>query len=465
MNDPKRDEGREQYAKKLAQRILAYTRDQLIVSMPYFNRAVLKMPVVFYRNGFRKMKRPEGFGTNGRRIVVDEELVIRYFREEPGLLPRTYLHMLLHCIFNHPFQYGNLNSRYWDLAADIAVENVILELNWEVVRVEDDRRRIDFIEELKMRAGKITAENLYHYFYLNPRVAEALLPRAELFHRDVHAFWIPEEFSEDQEAMKRDNARFDKNSAQWGRIAKNVKMDLEAFEKNQGKVPDVLSDNIRAVHRGEYDYRTFLRKFTTFREEMRINPDEFDYVYYTYGLDLYGNMPLIEPLEYRDEKKIRDFVIAIDTSGSTLGRTVRNFLEQTCEILSTEESFFLDMNVHIIQCDSKVQKDVRIRSREELRAYADQIELAGGGGTDFRPVFDYVETLRAAGDLTDLRGLLYFTDGLGTYPEKMPDYRTAFVFIKGREKTPKVPAWAMKMELAEEDLAINDMDYMEEHIS
>ena len=38
--------------------------------------------------------------------------------------------------------------------------------------------------------------------------------------------------------------------------------------------------------------------------------------YYAYGLSLYGNMPLIEPLETRETYKIRNFVIVLDTSYS-----------------------------------------------------------------------------------------------------------------------------------------------------
>ena len=55
------------------------------------------------------------------------------------------------------------------------------------------------------------------------------------------------------------------------------------------------------------------------REEPRLDPDEFDLGYYSYGLRTYGNLPLIEPLESRESKKIRDFVIVIDTSESTSG--------------------------------------------------------------------------------------------------------------------------------------------------
>lgn len=51
-------------------------------------------------------------------------------------------------------------------------------------------------------------------------------------------------------------------------------------------------------------------------------------------------MPLIEPLEYKDVKRIKEFVIAIDTSGSTSGELVQRFVEKTYNILKQEESFF-----------------------------------------------------------------------------------------------------------------------------
>lgn len=73
---------------------------------------------------------------------------------------------------------------------------------------------------------------------------------------------------------------------------------------------------------------------------MKVNPDEFDYIFYTYGLKLYENMPLIEPLEYREVKRIREFVIAIDTSGSVAGEQVQRFVQKTYNILKSTESFF-----------------------------------------------------------------------------------------------------------------------------
>lgn len=186
-------------------------------------------------------------------------------------------------------------------------------------------------------------------------------------------------------------------------------------------------------------------------ENIQVNDDEFDYIYYHYGLSNYGNMPLIEPLEYKDAKKVRDFVIALDTSASCKGEIVRNFLLKTYDILKSSESFFHKMNLHIIQCDNEIQQDTKITNGEELSAFLEHITLKGFGSTDFRPVFSYVEELREQQEFENLKGLIYFTDGYGIYPEKMPDYDCLFAFLKEDEYAPKIPPWALKVVLDEEE--------------
>ena len=82
-------------------------------------------------------------------------------------------------------------------------------------------------------------------------------------------------------------------------------------------------------------------------------------------------------------------------------------------------------NIHIIQCDEKIQRDVKVTTDEEFEKYMEDVELCGFGGTDFRPVFEYVDGLIRRHEFQDLKGLIYFTDGQGTFPERMPDYQTA----------------------------------------
>lgn len=96
-------------------------------------------------------------------------------------------------------------------------------------------------------------------------------------------------------------------------------------------------------------------------------------------------MPLIEPLETKEQQKIEDFVIVVDTSMSCKGELIKSFLEQTCAILQESESFFRRLHIHIIQCDDKVQEDVVIRSKKEFDDYMRHFTVRGFGGTDFRP--------------------------------------------------------------------------------
>ena len=109
------------------------------------------------------------------------------------------------------------------------------------------------------------------------------------------------------------------------------------------------------------------------------------------------------------------------------------------------------MNVLVVQCDAAIADVARIGSPADLEAYLDDLEIKGLGGTDFRPVFAYVDAAVERGDLTNLGGLIYFTDGQGTYPARKPDYDAAFVFVDDATAaaSPPVPTWAMKVVLDE----------------
>ena len=162
-------------------------------------------------------------------------------------------------------------------------------------------------------------------------------------------------------------------------------------------------------------------------------------------------MPLIEPLESREVTKISEFVIVIDTSYSTNGPLVQKFLEETFQIIQERDSFFHKSQIRIIQCDNQVHSDIIIKEQRDIPKLLHNFELIGGGGTDFRPAFSYINKLLENGEFQNLKGVLYFTDGKGIDPAKRPPYETAFLFL-GEEEHPDVPAWAMKLILHEEDL-------------
>ncbi len=268
----------------------------------------------------------------------------------------------------------------------------------------------------------------------------------------------PEEAHWAQGGRFANTVNLDRFRDQWENAAYEMGVQLDTYVKLWGVKGSNLAMNLQAVTREKQDFQEFLRKFARREEQIHINDEEFDYVYYCYGLEHYGNLPLIEPLEYAEEKRIRDFVIAIDTSASTKDDLVRRFVEKAYSVLSDETSFFADMNVLIVQCDAAITDVARIANMRDLEEYLDHLEIKGLGGTDFRPVFSYVEDAIAQGDLTDLGGLLYFTDGQGTYPKHKPDFDTAFVFVDSATAaaSPTIPPWAMKVVLEGTDIVEED---------
>ncbi|NLL79926.1 MAG: hypothetical protein GX234_09080 [Clostridiales bacterium] len=422
---------KEEKISALAAQVLALARDSIMVNLRFLNMALSRLTLT--------EQRESGFlAVNGTQIFYDPVVVLKMYKQEPNRIFRIYLHMLFHCIFSHSFQYDKMEQENWDLAADIAVENAILEMDIYQGNLKQDEEARAKLRVLKEDAGALTAERVYRYFKNNPLTENAKAEYRAFFKRDEHLFWKP---AEELAISEQD----------WKKISERVKADLKSFSKARGNA-ESIEKNLNEATRERYDYAGILRRFTVMGEEMKLSEDEFDYVYYTYGLSTYGNRPLIEPLEYRDVKRVKEFVIAIDTSASCRGEIVRAFIQKTYSILKNEESFFRKMNVHIIQCDSEVQSDVKITSDEEFDEFMKNGKLKGFGSTDFRPVFDYVEKLRQEGEFENLKGLIYFTDGYGVYPERMPDYEVIFAFLQEDDKAPLVPPWAVKTVLSEEEL-------------
>ena len=60
--------------------------------------------------------------------------------------------------------------------------------------------------------------------------------------------------------------------------------------------------------------------------------------------------------------------------------------------------------------------------------------------------------MRSRGEFENLKGLIYFTDGYGIYPERMPDYDVIFSFLNEDENRTPVPPWSLKVVLDGDEL-------------
>ena len=419
--------------------ILQAARNELYLHLPYLDAALCALR--FEPGADRTMF----IAADGESLYYSGAYLSDRFLRSPAAVNRIYLHTILHCILRHIAKKRGRDSAVWDLSCDIAAESILDELAYPCVAVPAARPlRQKIYGELRETMKVLTAEGIYREL-LRQKLPEYELARLQReFFADDHGLWDPE--GQDDEKQQRQDQR-------WQELAGRAQTAMDTVLGGQAQGGEAIYEQVKVASRESVDYRAFLRRFAAYREVMEADGDAFDYTFYTYGLQLYGNMPLIEPPETREEKRVEDFVIAIDTSMSTSGEMVRAFLEETYSILRSASTFTRRVNIRVLQCDDQLRRDDAIASLDELRSYMESFQLSGGSATDFRPVFEHVDRLREAGVFTQLRGMLYFTDGMGIFPKKRPDYETAFILTGEPPIAVSFPPWAIRLVLGEENIS------------
>jgi predicted metal-dependent peptidase len=506
-------------AEELAREILTLSRNSLLLNLRFLDRALVRfLPV---DSGLTAE-----IATNGRYLYFNPTCILHRYKINGALIARDYLHVTLHCVFRHLFISRKVRPEIWDLACDLAVENIINELELPSLRCRRQTEQQELLTKLKEEVRPLTAEKLYKYFSAQEVEPGDFAHLRVNFYSDDHALWYeenkaqqpekirqeadqedsaaengekqlagqgnsktqpPEEDEDDENASpagQAAEAEADQGSGEgssgqtddrpgrepnltraelekiWQEISQRIQVDLDTHPSSWGQSEGGMQQALRAVNQEKTDYTEFLRHFAVLGENMEVNDEEFDLSYYTYGLARYGNLPLIEPLESKETKRIREFVIAIDTSESVEKELVHKFVTKTYNILKQSDSFFQKTNIHILQCGASVTEDVKLTSPEDFEAYLRQMTLKGFGGTDFRPVFEHVDQLIEAGEFVNFKGLIYFTDGFGTFPFNPPKYDVAFIFVEddsleeAAAKKAKVPVWAARVRLRKDDLEL-----------
>ena len=486
-------------ARALAQEVLGLARSTLLADLRFLSPALCRLGLC---------EDPQLlFATDGQRLYYGYVDVLRRWQADRAFVLRRYLHAVLHCLFCHPFVGEGVDPLLWDLACDIATEAAIDELELPCVQIERYEEAAETLASLRRALdGRLTAERIYRHYADQPLRGPQLEALRAPFLLDEHDLWYARSSSDSGEKPQNADAEDEDSSsdegdggdthegdtqeeqggggaqtqtgaqqaqgkpqadagsakAEWKNLAAQTQTDLETHSRRWGDRAGSLLLSLREGRRILLNYADFLRRFAVLTEVPQLDPDSFDMIPYTYGMQLYGNLPLIEPMETCESLRIRDFVIVIDTSASVQGEQVRAFLDHTCRILLEQDAFGAQMALHILECDAQVQRDTLIRNADELATYLQTPQLHGAGGTDFRPAFAYVEQLLSAGEMTDLRGILYFTDGQGIYPKAPPPCETAFLFVSWEDAGAKVPPWAIRVLLDERTLTRPQILYVKD---
>ncbi len=188
--------------------------------------------------------------------------------------------------------------------------------------------------------------------------------------------------------------------------------------QQSGKLGGLLARMVGELLQPKLPWRTLLARYMT-----QVARDD-----YSYMRPSRREGQMILP-SLRSEQA--DIVVALDTSGSVNAEELNEFV---AEIDALKGQLRARVTLHA--CDTALAEGGPwvFEPWEEFRLPR---QFRGGGGTDFRPVFEWVEQQGRAPDL-----LLYFTDAEGDFPLSEPHYPVLWL-VKGKAPVP----WGQRIQL------------------
>lgn len=177
--------------------------------------------------------------------------------------------------------------------------------------------------------------------------------------------------------------------AEWQQATKTAALAAKA----QGKLPANLARFAEEVGQTRVDWRSTLRRFVQERAKADYAWNRPNHRYLSLGMYL----PALESHE------MGEIAIAVDTSGSIDNVALAQAKAEVQAVIDETQP----SAVNVYYADAAVAGVDRFERGEPL-----DFRPKGGGGTDFRPVFDAIEELEVMPVC-----LIYITDLCGTFPE------------------------------------------------
>ena len=208
-------------------KILQHARSEIYLDLRYLDVALSALKP-------QAMEGLETMATDGESLFFSAGQVIRVFRNNPAFMNRAYLHTILHCIFSHLFLKGNRDTKLWNLACDIVVEQTIDGMDRPCTR-----RALSFLRQQTYAAlkseGRISAAVVYRW--LRGKSMEELLILNHEFYTDDHRFWKEESGNGAASAVRN----------KWNKIARQTSMAKKRHGDEPEKGEELLMAQISAA--------------------------------------------------------------------------------------------------------------------------------------------------------------------------------------------------------------------------
>ncbi len=309
---------------------------------------------------FEKNDDIEAFESNGTKLSYNDDFLEACSIEEVEF---ALANAAMHYALAHQSRTGKREGWLWQLATDYAINSMLIKNN---LHPPD---RINY----QSRFDDMYAEEIY-------AVLESEIDNKEYVEE--------EQKSEKIEHVESEDAEFLEQLLQKAIAQDELPKDLDRF------FPQIKESKI--------DWRSALYQYVHrhAKEDYRFFPPNKRYIHQGFAL------PSLQ-------SELLKIIVAIDTSGSIDEELLAQFFAEFEAIMQS----FANYEIDLIACDSKIQYHQTFYPDDML-----EYKTKGGGGTDFRPVFHFIEER-----IDNPTLLLYFTDAQGRFPEFEPSFDTLWV--------------------------------------
>jgi len=356
---------------------ISKAKAKLLVDYPYFGTLASKLELVINDD-------IESFKSNGVKLEYREE----YLRElELSEIEFILANGAMHSVLAHDMRKNDRSGWLWQMATDIAINDMLLQNGMDM----------PYGAQYRDRFSGMYAEEIY------AELKDDILREDEDLEYEANS-------SDDVE--KKEQEQSSQEILQEEILAEQLLAE-EAISLLESKVQ--MGEAPESIERF-FDIAAFTH--VDWREELREAIDR-------YFKDDYVMMPPSKKLLYEgiylpsNSSTTFRLVIAVDSSGSVDEEMLNTFLSEVNFIMEHTQNYVIDLLV----CDDAIHSHTTFYSGEALA-----VDLKGGGGTDFRPIFTFVEE-----NFDDVKLLLYFTDLEGFFPKESPFYTVKWVTQKEKE--------------------------------
>ena len=353
---------------------LAQAKTKLMLENPYFGTLVTSIELRINNNiaSFRPLGDVLEYN--------DEYLEVLSVGEVATVLANSAMHQALF----HSERGKDRVSSVWNLASDYAINDLLVENGFMLPPMANYASRFE----------RLYAEQIYTIL-----LGELDLKESDADPQDEKQSNEPNKEAEEQDMPEELLAQ-----EEYELLLEQLNIKLE----KQGELPKGIERFVESKSEAKVSWRDELYRYVNShaKSDYRMFPPSKKHLYRGIAL----------PSIYGEELKI---IVAIDTSASIDDELLKLFLAELYEIMQV----FTHYVIELIECDATIQNIQRLTPQEPL----DPI-LKGGGGTNFKPVFDYVMELNE-----EFKFLIYFTDGKGSFPNYEPNIDVLWVMQKNSD--------------------------------